>query len=447
MRPLNRPMFRYGGPIKEGIMDGMKNSPQQLVKLNADGSRPGYAGPLAIPIAAGLNALRIGATAAARRAIPKIASFFRTQVGTKTVPKQGPIGIGKPQTIIGRDVSGPTKTILPGKKLTPGTAEMPIFAPSYLGRDPTVRLVGGIGKAVMSPTAKGIGGKAAQFVFSPTGIVTGAYFAGGKFFDKDGKEIPKDVVQKQGLTTGRQFTGDEAMVGDPRQSLPDSKPKSGTEGLTKDRIQKTKERYYKLMGLDDMKKDAVYDSLIDASKIVQEEGADLKGAIKSGTLQNRIIQAISGQLDKSAALKKQIDAAVLKGEIEKDIAGAKPGSYLKQAEDYAAMKGVSVSQAYKDLGFDKRGDLNEGVQLYLKTNKVAPAGNDLATLARSYEIDIAGIEDTTTVKNKMKDKGYDEVGYLTEILSNPNANVKPGNYVINNRVLNVDADKNITPVF
>ena len=111
------------------------------------------------------------------------------------------------------------------------------------------------------------------------------------------------------------------------------------------------------------------------------------------------------------------------------------------------MKGVSVSQAYKDLGFDKRGDLNEGVQLYLKTNKVAPAGNDLATLARSYEIDIVGIEDTTTVKNKMKEKGYDEVGYLTEVLSNPDAQVAPGNYVINNRVLNVDADKKITPVF
>ena len=24
MRPLNRQMFRYGGPIKEGIMDGMR---------------------------------------------------------------------------------------------------------------------------------------------------------------------------------------------------------------------------------------------------------------------------------------------------------------------------------------------------------------------------------------------------------------------------------------
>ena len=78
-----------------------------------------------------------------------------------------------------------------------------------------------------------------------------------------------------------------------------------------------KQKYYKIMGLDKMKKDAVYDSLIDASKIVSEEGADLKGSLKSGTLQNRIIQAISGQLDKSAALKKQIDAAILKGEIDK----------------------------------------------------------------------------------------------------------------------------------
>ena len=76
------------------------------------------------------------------------------------------------------------------------------------------------------------------------------------------------------------------------------------------------------MGLDKMKKDAVYDSLIDASRIVSEEGGDLKGSLKSGTLQNKIIQAISGQLDKSAALKKQIDAAILKGEIEKDIKSA-----------------------------------------------------------------------------------------------------------------------------
>ena len=53
------------------------------------------------------------------------------------------------------------------------------------------------------------------------------------------------------------------------------------------------------MGLDKMKKDAVYDSLINASQIVQQEGADLKGSIKSGSLQNQIINAISKNLDKS----------------------------------------------------------------------------------------------------------------------------------------------------
>ena len=447
MKPLKRPMFRSGGPIKEGIMDGMKE-PQAintvgspLAPQDASG-RQKYA--IQILPFLGINALRT----AAMRAVPKIANLFRTQVGTrgpgsvltptgKTITKNlGGGNVVRSSEMIAKQKAGPSQ---------------PIFQPNLAGRiitqDPTFRAGAAVIKGVTSPAVKGPVATASRLVFSPTGLVAGAYYANGKFFNKDGEEIPDEVVQEQGLTTGRQFTGDEAMVGDPRQPLPDSKPRPSQEDLTKSRIEATKRRYYNIFELDKMKKDALYDSLLDASNIVQEEGADLKGALRSGTLQNRIINAISKNLDKSVDLKKQIDAAILKGEIQKDVAGAKPGSYLKQAEDYAAMKGVSVSQAYKDLGFDKRGDLNEGVQLYLKSNKVAPAGNDLATLARSYDIDIAGIEDTTTVKNKMKEKGYDEVGYLTEILSNPNAQVTPGNYVINNRVLNVDADKNITPVF
>ena len=31
MRPLNRPMFRYGGPIKEGIMDGIREPKKMVV--------------------------------------------------------------------------------------------------------------------------------------------------------------------------------------------------------------------------------------------------------------------------------------------------------------------------------------------------------------------------------------------------------------------------------
>ena len=51
MKPLNRPMFRYGGPIKEGIMDGMKE-PQAVNTVGSplaptdESGRQGYALPL-----------------------------------------------------------------------------------------------------------------------------------------------------------------------------------------------------------------------------------------------------------------------------------------------------------------------------------------------------------------------------------------------------------------
>ena len=58
MRPLNRPMFRYGGPIKEGIMKGMKE-PQAINTVGSplaptdSSGRQGYAIPI---IGAGLMA-------------------------------------------------------------------------------------------------------------------------------------------------------------------------------------------------------------------------------------------------------------------------------------------------------------------------------------------------------------------------------------------------------
>ena len=57
MRPLNRPMFRYGGPIKEGIMSGMKEKQaintvgSPLAPKDASG-RQGYALPMALMAAA-----------------------------------------------------------------------------------------------------------------------------------------------------------------------------------------------------------------------------------------------------------------------------------------------------------------------------------------------------------------------------------------------------------
>ena len=311
MKPLNRPMFRYGGPIKEGIMQGMREplkngglSKQFNTGLVGDERYPktdgrehhvAFLAPLA-PIA--MQALRFAAR---------------------------PVG-----QFIARQSKG-------GKLL--GLKPVEKFQPNKLGK-----------YFMASPEFKfatGAGGKASKFVSgaakglakSPLGILAtagtltdilpgGKPFGPDKFlpnilgqrFDEQGNKIPgtglfnpDTVAEGEGEGLKRVDT-----IGATEKKVDPDKLKK----LNEDRIDRTKKRYYELMGLDKMKKDAVYDSLINASQIVQEEGADLKGAIRSGSLQNRIINAISKNLDKSADLKRQIDAAILKGEITKDIASA-----------------------------------------------------------------------------------------------------------------------------
>ena len=98
MKPLNRPMFRYGGPIKEGVMSGIRepkkdggsmNEPQAintvgspLAPQGSDG-RQQYALPLLAPIAmaAGRALARPFGKFVAKR-IPQFFSGPNKQYGT-----------------------------------------------------------------------------------------------------------------------------------------------------------------------------------------------------------------------------------------------------------------------------------------------------------------------------------------------------------------------------
>ena len=325
MKPLKRPMFRYGGPIKEGIMHGMREplkngglSKQFNTGLVGDERYPKTDGrehhvAFLAPVAMGLARLAPLAMRGARAA----QSLFGKRKFVKDV----------------------------GTKLASSPNKFP-FTPVKMGFEPNK-----LGAYLMaSPEFKfatGAGGKASKFVGgalkglrkSPLGMAVTAgtltdILPGGKpfgpdkylpnilgqRFDEQGNKIPgtglfnpDTVAEGEGEGLKRVDT-----IGATEKKVDPDKLKK----LNEDRIDRTKKRYYELMGLDKMKKDAVYDSLIDASKAVSEEGADLKGAIRSGSLQNRIIESISKNLDKSADLKRQIDAAILKGEITKDIAAA-----------------------------------------------------------------------------------------------------------------------------
>ena len=324
---------------------------------------------------------------------------------------------------------------IPAKTIGPGTAEVPVMGPTklgaYLQSDPLIATGSKVVQGLVSPTSKGLIQKGARIVLSPTGIATGLFYAGGKFFDGDGNEVPPPenannlTLGDRVGTSGAPGGGDPDMFLTPRTKEDPKKTKS-------EENEALKQKYYKIMGLDKMKKDAVYDSLIDASKIVAEEGADLKGSLKSGTLQNRIIQAISGQLDKSAALKKQIDAAILKGEIEKDIKASDPKA-AKQSE----LLEKQIAIANKTLAGDT---LQETVnKVYEKTGSF-PSGTSLAAVARTKGIDITSTADTTELTNyKNNNKGKNEIDFLEEIVAKGGA--ADGNYVVGNRILVVQGGK------
>jgi hypothetical protein len=406
MKPLKRPMFRSGGPIKEGIMDGMKQ-PQQLVQPNEDGSRPGYAGPLAaIPlIFQGLRAARTLAP------IAKNASFFQRINPMRLMTSGRFRNVTEP--VVNRGKSG--QVLSEGTKITKKGIFESLKDPKQLG----MAIRENPFTALSSLTLPNMAISAAPSIYS------GLKSAGKTYIDAvlPGKQFQDDKDQK---TTETDTTGlkkvdsfDEVKKGG------ESVSQEKKEQLTADRIEENRKRYYKLMGIDKMKKGAAYDSLIDASKIIQQEGGDLKGAIKSGNLQSQIINAISKNLDKSTDLKKQIDAAILKGEIEKDIKSADTmDKRLKEAQ-------------IKRLERDEKQNTTAAKIAAVQIEKGAVTAADTAAILRSDGVEYTGaLPDDEFLKFKKKNKGKDERDFLIE---NYGA-LDDGRYIVGGRLVEKRGD-------
>ena len=137
----------------------------------------------------------------------------------------------------------------------------------------------------------------------PDGFIGGAI---NKILGKDKKEDEKELTANE--LRIKQL--EKLLAAKEEPVVPE---KSDAE-IRKEQIQK----YRDIMDIKGMNKRAAYDSLIDASKIIQESG-DFKEDIKSGDLINKVIQATSKQFDKPAKTKDAIDTLILKGEIEKDL--------------------------------------------------------------------------------------------------------------------------------
>ena len=431
MRPLNRPMFRYGGPIKEGIMKGMKDggslSPQFNTGLVGDerypktGGRENHAFFLA-PLA--MQGIMAGARMLAPRAIAAGAKAFGRGLAT---PSGAPSVFGKGLTLGQR-----LKSLVPSGRFRDAGSKIPLGGknpknlpvPFGSTMDATGKLSlrqsltdpRRLGMAIPDIAAGGVG-LAADAGLGAVNYLLGTDFKRGK---KDpeatGGDTPIERLDKN-KTVASGDTG-----GDPNTT---AKTDAEKQKITEDRIQETKNKYYKLMGIDKMNKEAVYDSLIDASKIIQAEGGDLKGSIKSGNLQTQLIDAISKNLDKSADLKKKIDSAVLSAEIQKDINKTKMSDFDKQLailgpEGYRKKALGETSVADMIAATKAKGTL---VNSDIVSSFIEAKGGKVTDT----------FDDTKYQKWEKNNTGKDEIDYITENFST----IDPGVYVVNGKAVQI----------
>jgi hypothetical protein len=322
MRPLNRPMFRYGGPIKEGIMDGIREpkkngglSKQFNTGLVGDERYPktdGRSHHVAFipPIMAGLGiAGRLLARPfgqfVSKRVIP-----FATRVNYRpSSMASGPGGFERGKTLYKR-----------------GEVFEPNVIGQYFAKSPEAGLV----KALISGSGKIAGPLKKVAVGGAKSPLTvgGLLYVGGSYFYPDGTPAKEEDIEKAVANAERVGTSGAPGGGDPGMYLtPRAK---GDEGVTlsdKELRQQKIDRYRDIMDIKGMNKKAAYNSLIEASRLINESG-DFKGDLKSGKLINQIIQGASKAFDKPAQTKDAIDTLILKGEIEKDIKASDPSSKI-----------------------------------------------------------------------------------------------------------------------
>ena len=314
MKPLNRPMFRYGGPIKEGIMSGIKEPRQGYnVAGRVLGSVKNFFKPKA-PVTGGITATNKGGFFPAMGS--KIKQLFTGQKtttgpGTVTIPAQP----GKTIYQGGYSMRVPPSAARTVEKMGPpqvttqlapfgtgGPTNQNIYAALQRGIVPTVGATGKVLSAAKPYTGSIVIAGTMYSVLKPDGTPKSVEELSAES-GADGNTIVEKVKEK--ITTG----GGTSKT---------------SEELRAEKIQK----YRDIMDIKGMNKQAAYDSLIAASQAVNQAGGDLTGAIKDGSLINQIIQSTSKAFDKPKKTKDAIDTLILKGEIEKDIKASDPTNKL-----------------------------------------------------------------------------------------------------------------------
>jgi len=407
MKPLNRPMFRYGGPIKEGVMSGIKE-PRQNYNMagRVIGSVKNFFKKPTAPANSG-----IVATNAATKGgfIPSMGTKIKELFRGRDIPTSVAAG--------GNTATKGGQVIVPyGARVSTGSVRGNI----PFGKNPfDNQSILAATQRVLTPATDAVIGTA-KAVKPYTGALT---IAGVTYSMLKPDGTPKTIEELK-VETGADTTTitEEIKSNEPKVLTAEEKRKAQID------------KYRDIVDIKGMNKDAAYNSLIAASQAINESG-DFKGDIKSGKLINQIIQSTSKAFDKPKQTKDAIDTLILKGEIEKDIKASDPAAKQK-----ARLTEKQIAIADKSLAGDSFSDI---ITERYKKGKV-PRGDELAGILRATEkVDVTTI-DSTKIPSGVDPQTFFESQIQESIKAGTPVN--PGYYVISDRVLIVDEQGNVTPL-
>ena len=403
MRTLNRPMFNMGGPIKQGIMHGIR---EPLVK-----------GKIATGIFSKVGKL-FGGKGGWWDKIRPTGKFRRTT----RFEEPGPAMKGD-YTSIQQAVGYPGP-----KKTAWEIAKSPSLAWKGIKENPYWSTAAGI---YGGPAAGALG----------VGIAKGPVWSGIKqaadlavpdwLYDQD-KHLAEIAARKKA----------EEEKGEPIVT-PYLESKGKLKELTKDQKAKWADaqrgkrlnNLLDIMGYDRSKKTAVADALIDASKIVSDRGTlDIKNI--TGELINPAIQALSKRLDKPEQIREAVGLMMAKGEIEKDLYKWKPGTHLKNAQDMADTLNIPLAEALNRVT-GKANTLGEELAANQTAKRTPLVASEVEQLTRTWADKKKKKLQKTWTATEIKEAGLDKeeaVDIVSKAITGPDDD---GLYVVGTEVIEV----------
>ena len=379
MRTLSRPMFNMGGPIKQGVMNGIREPYRGGGKAalvgdpaypKTDGREHHFAVTGTIATVAAANAARIAAQRAAMRYGPRAVNYFKNIFkGTGAGEVTGGGGL-RTAGEYARTQMAPLSRL---EKIKSWFGSAP--AGKYLAGSPEGRFLSGapgklgwVGGKIGS-TAKGL---AKSPLTVGAGALYGVPWGYKKLFGKDEVPPPTGIMKPGGYPeAGAEVIKEKAVLS---QSQKDAFAKSQRE--------KRVNKYLDLMGYDRSKKLAIADALIDASKIVGERGTlDPKNITQE--LINPIIQATSKRLDKPQQIREAVGLMMTKAGLEKEMYEAKPGTVLKNVQDMVKSGKFTEKEAWAAVLKEPKGP-SDVITSHMASKRGSLDAGDLAIIMRDY---------------------------------------------------------------